>query len=126
MGTGNPHPWARARVLAGVGAGRRKKPQGGPCYSLVMSGGCESGVGAKYEGGDTEESGLELVSGGDKGSMVGGALKSNDRQEVWRRTKEFVLGDEIEEGGGVSVHYRSPGVVGLVADNVILMWVAAR
>ena len=90
-----------------------------------MSGGRESGTGAEYEGGDAEESGLELVSGGDEGSMVGGALKSDDHREVWRHTKEFVLGNKVEEGGGVSVHYRSPGVVGLVADNVILMWVVA-
>ena len=42
-----------------------------------------------------EESGLELVGGGDEGSMVGGTLKSNDRREVQRRTKEFVLGNEV-------------------------------
>ena len=79
----------------------------------------------KYEGGDVEESGLELVSGGDEGSMVGGTLKCDDRQEVQRCTKEFILGNKVQEDGGVSVHYRLPGVVGLVADNVILMWVAA-
>ena len=87
----------------------------------VVSGGCETGAGTEYEGGDAEESCLEEVGGGDEGSMVGGALKSDDRREVRRRTKEFVLGDEVEEGGGVSVRYWSPGVVGLVADDVILM-----
>ena len=35
VSTGNPHPWARVRVLAGVGAGCRKKPQGDPCFSLT-------------------------------------------------------------------------------------------
>ena len=39
--------------------------------------------------------------------------------------KEFVLGNEVEEGGGVSVSYWSPGVVGLMADNVILMRVTS-
>ena len=92
----------------------------------VVCGRCESGAGTEYEGGDAEESGLELVGGGDEGSMVGGALKSNDRWEVRRRTKEFILGNEVEESGGVSVRYRSPGVVGLMADNVILMRVVAR
>ena len=57
--------------------------------------------------------------------MVGGALKSDDWQEVWRRTKEFVLGNEVQEGGGVSVGHWLPRVVVFVADNVILMWVAA-
>ena len=83
-------------------------------------------MGAKYEGGNAEESGLELVSGGIKGSMVGGALKCNDHREDRRCMKEFVLGNEVEKGGGVSVHYRLPGVMGLVADNVILMWVTSR
>jgi hypothetical protein len=91
----------------------------------VVGGGREASAGAKYEGGDAEESGLKLVSGGDEGSMVGGALKRDDCQEVQRCTKEFVLGNKVEEGGGVSVHYRSPGVRGFMADNVILMWVAA-
>ena len=91
----------------------------------VVGGGRETGMGAEYEGGDMKESGLELVGGGDKGSMVGGTLKSDDRREVWRRTKEFVLGNEVEEGGGVSVGYWLPGVVGLVADDVILMWVTS-
>jgi len=91
----------------------------------VVSGGREAGAGAKYEGGDTEESGLELVGGGDEGSMVGGALKSDDRREVRRRTKEFVLGNEVEEGGRVSGRHGLPGVVGLVSDNVILMRVVA-
>ena len=48
----------------------------------VVSGGRKSGVGAEYEGGDTEELGLELVSGGDEQSMVGGPLKSDDSQKV--------------------------------------------
>ena len=91
----------------------------------VMGGGCETGVGTEYEGGDTEKSGLEEVGGGDEGSMVGGALKCDDRREVWRRTKEFVLGNEVEEGGGVSISYWSPGVVGLMADDVILMQVTS-
>jgi hypothetical protein len=91
----------------------------------VVGGGCEAGAGAEYEGGDAEESGLEEVGGGDEGSMMGGALKCDDRREVRRRTKEFVLGNEVEEGGGVSVSYWSPGVVGLVADNVILMRVTS-
>ena len=92
----------------------------------VMGRGCETGAGTEYEGGDTEESGLEEVGGGDEGSMMGGALKCDDRREVRRRTKEFVLGNEVEEGGGVSVSYGLPRVVGLVADDVILMWVTSR
>ena len=48
----------------------------------VVSGGREAGMGTEYESGDAEESGLELVGGGDKGSMMGGALKSDDRWEV--------------------------------------------
>ena len=32
----NLHLWAWAQVLAGVGVGHRKKPQGGPCFSLAM------------------------------------------------------------------------------------------
>ena len=91
----------------------------------VVCGECESGTGTEYEGGDAEESGLEEVSGGDEGSMMGGALKCNDCREVRRRMKEFILGNEVEEGGRVSVSYWPPGVVGLVADNVILMRVAA-
>ena len=91
----------------------------------VVRGRGKSGAGTEYEGGDAEESGLEEVGGGDEGSMVGGALKSDDRREVRRRTKEFVLGNEVEEGGGVSVSHWSPGVVGLVADNVILMRVTS-
>ena len=91
----------------------------------VVDGGCETGTGTKYESGDAEESGLEEVGGGDKGSMMGGALKCDDRREVWRHTKEFILGNEVEEGGGVSVSYWSPGVVGLMVDNVILMRVTS-
>ena len=53
--------------------------------------------------------------------MVGETLKCNDHQEVWRHTKEFVLENKVQEGGGVSVCYRSSEVVGLLADNVILM-----
>jgi hypothetical protein len=111
------------------GEGREEFANGGPKGVVdvskgdVVSGGHESGAGTEYEGGDAEESGLELVGGGDEGSVVGGALKSDDRREVRRRTKEFVLGNEIEEGGGVSVRYWSPRVVVLVADDVILMWV---
>ena len=45
----------------------------------VVRGGCKSGAGTEYEGGDAEESGLEEVGGGDEGSMVGGALKCDDR-----------------------------------------------
>ena len=91
----------------------------------VVRGRGEAGAGTEYEGGDAEESCLEEVGGGDEGSMVGGALKSDDRRKVRRRTKEFVLGDEVEEGGGVSVGHWLPGVVALVADDVILMWVTA-
>jgi hypothetical protein len=113
------------------GEGREEIPDGGSERVVdvtkgdVVGGGCKSGAGTEYEGGDAEESGLELVGGGDEGSMMGGALKCDDRREVRRRTKEFVLGNEVEEGGGVSVSYWPPGVVGLVADNVILMRVAA-
>ena len=92
----------------------------------VVGGGQETSVGAKYECGDVEESGLELVGGGDKGSMVGGALKSDDCWEVRRHTKEFVLGNKVEEGDGVSVHYRLPRVMGFVANDVILMWVTSK
>ena len=92
----------------------------------VVGGRGEAGAGTEYEGGDAEESCLEEVGRGDEGSMVGGALKSDDHREVRRRMKEFVLGNEVKEGGGVSVSHWSPGVMGLMADNVILMWVAAR
>ena len=44
----------------------------------VIGGRWEAGVGVKYESEDAEESGLELVSGGDKWSMVGAPLKSDD------------------------------------------------
>jgi hypothetical protein len=114
------------------GEGQEEFADGGPKGVVdvtegdVVSGGCESGAGAEYKGGDAEESGLKLVGGGDEGSMVGGALKSNDRREVRRRTKEFVLGNEVEEGGGVSVRYWLPRVVALVADDVILMWMMPR
>ena len=91
----------------------------------VVRGRGKSGAGTEYEGGDAEESGLEEVGGGDEGSMVGGALKCDDRREVRRRTKEFVLGNEVEEGGGVPVGHWLPGVMALVADDVILMWVMA-
>ena len=91
----------------------------------VVGGGREAGTGAEYEGGDAEESGLELVGGGDEGSMVGGALKSDDCREVRRHTKEFVLGDKVQEGEGVSVGDWLPGVAVFVADNV-MMWMAAR
>jgi hypothetical protein len=110
----------REEVADGGSKGVMDVPKGD-----VVGGGCETGAGTEYEGGDAEESGLEEVGGGDKGSMIGGALKCDDRREVRRRTKEFVLGDEVEESGGVSVSHRSPGVVGLVADNVILMRVTA-
>ena len=84
----------------------------------VVGGGCETGAGTEYEGGDAEESSLEEVGGGDEGSMVGGALKCDDCREVRRCTKEFFLENEVEEGGGVSVSYWLPGVMGLMADNV--------
>jgi hypothetical protein len=71
----------------------------------VVGGGCKAGAGTEYEGGDAKESGLEEVGGGDEGSMMGGALKCDDCREVRRRTKEFVLRNEVEEGGGVSVSY---------------------
>ena len=48
----------------------------------VVGGGQETSADTKYEGGDAEESGLELVSGGDEQSMVGGPLKSDDSQKV--------------------------------------------
>ena len=44
----------------------------------IVGGRQEAGTGAKYEGGDAKESGLELVGGGDEQSMVGASLKSND------------------------------------------------
>ena len=91
-----------------------------------MGGGGEASTDAEYEGGDTEESGLKLVSGGDEESMMGGTLKSNDRRKVRRHTKEFVLENEVQEGKGVSVGDWLPRVTVLMADNVILMWVAAR
>ena len=90
-----------------------------------MGGRREAGAGAEYEGGNTEESGLELVDGGDEGSMVGGALKSDDRREVRRHMKEFVLGNKVQEGEGVSVSDWLPRVTVFMVDNVILMWVAA-
>ena len=40
--------------------------------------------------------------------------------------KKFILENKVQEDGGVSVHYRSPGVMGLMANNVILMWVVAE
>jgi hypothetical protein len=61
----------------------------------VEAGRQEAGGGAKYEGEDAEESGLELVGGGDKRSMVGAALKSNDSREVWGVAEEFVLGNKV-------------------------------
>ena len=48
----------------------------------VVSGGREAGMDTEYEGRDAEESGLKLVGGGDKGSMMGGALKSDGHREV--------------------------------------------
>ena len=39
-------------------------------------------MGAKYEGGNADESGLELVGGGNERGMVEGALKSDDSWEV--------------------------------------------
>ena len=42
-----------------------------------------------------EESGLELVSGGDKRSMMGATLKSDDSREVRGVAKEFILGNKV-------------------------------
>src|SRR5580658_4569112 len=55
----------------------------------------EAGADTKYEGGDAEESGLELVSGGDERSMVRAPLKSNDSREVQGVMEEFVLGNKV-------------------------------
>ena len=44
----------------------------------VVGGRREAGAGAKYEGRDVEESGLELAGKGDKQSIVEAPLKSND------------------------------------------------
>ena len=57
----------------------------------IVGGRQEASIGAKYEGGDAEESGLELVGGGDEQSMVEAPLKSNDSWEVQRCTEEFIL-----------------------------------
>jgi hypothetical protein len=61
----------------------------------VKGGRREAGVGTKYEGGDAEESGLELVGGGDERSMVGAVLKSNDSREVQGVAEELVLGNKV-------------------------------
>ena len=61
----------------------------------IMGGRQEASTGAKYEGGDAEESGLKLVGGGDEQSMVGAPLKSNDSQEVQRCTEEFILENKV-------------------------------
>jgi hypothetical protein len=61
----------------------------------VKGGRREADAGTKYEGGDTEESGLKLVGGGDKRSMVGAALKSNDSQEVRGVAEELVLRNNV-------------------------------
>ena len=61
----------------------------------IKDGRWEASAGAKYEGGDVEESGLELVSGGDKRSMMGATLKSDDSREVRGVAKEFILGNKV-------------------------------